>query len=259
MTSRRLAYLGIAGYGLSVLASATGRKGESASPTLLLALAALVTVTFLVAVVLRLWRTNRSLAIVLAASQLGSLALQGSIGPTPYGGSVIAASNLLKVIALISLMLVITTLFRQSEATHGPNAQEAPKQTEPVSTPPRVTRGLPAELIDADKVVGVWGKYLECCQDRLSAVFLGGIPESLLPYPVQVIEDALNDMARYYHSRGDHDAVAVIQGVMGPLASYRADRDALANAAKTFSTPAMEEIVLERLRAVQRRWILTQN
>ena len=92
----------------------------------------------------------------------------------------------------------------------------------------------------------------------MQSLFIAGIPESLLPYPLEVIEKAINDLGKYYHDLGDRERAKIIQDSFGPLMLYTKDEVALANAATKFAMPGLDTTISESMKAVQRNWIKTQ-
>ena len=87
-------------------------------------------------------------------------------------------------------------------------------------------------LSEADKIVRVYGRYIEYCSHILSSVFIEMIPESFLPFPKDVLEKALNIVAKHYHNTGDIRSVNLIREVHSMLAMCGDDEEALLIAAK---------------------------
>jgi len=109
-------------------------------------------------------------------------------------------------------------------------------------------------LDEANDVLVAWGEYLEHCHDRLAAVFvLGHIPASLLPYPIQTLEDALNVVAEHYFNAGDYESSDFVKSTFGPLAFYCDDNEAITHLFQLLSMPGLDakSIMLDKLRAYQ--------
>mgnify|MGYP000097137762 CR=1 FL=1 len=113
-------------------------------------------------------------------------------------------------------------------------------------------------LSEANKIVRVWGDYIEYCQDRLQAVFLGCIPKSLLPYPPEIIEEALNIAAKHYHDIGEYENYKLLHESHRCLAAYVKDEDALEGAVMAFNIPEVKEKIISNMKKVQKNWIKTQ-
>lgn len=111
---------------------------------------------------------------------------------------------------------------------------------------------------EADKIVQIWGVYLEYCQDRLRALFMACVPESLLPYPPETIEKALNIIAKHYHDIGDHEASELIKSTFGALVLYDKDEEAIENAVSKFNIPEVRDAIISNMKKVQKDWIKTQ-
>ena len=114
-------------------------------------------------------------------------------------------------------------------------------------------------LNDAREIVHIWGKYLECCQDRLQALFVGSIPESLLPYPPEILEEALNKVGKHYYDIGDREASELIQNSFRCLALYVEDEIALKGAAMKFNDSELRSIISSKMKKVREDWIKTQR
>jgi hypothetical protein len=110
---------------------------------------------------------------------------------------------------------------------------------------------------EANKIVHIWGTYLEYCQGRLHSIFFSHIPESFLPFPKDTIEEALNIVAKHYHNMGNRDQVKLLQRSMGCLLFYEDDEEALLQAAKCFNDPKFREVVLLTLKKFHKDWIRT--
>ncbi len=67
-------------------------------------------------------------------------------------------------------------------------------------------------LVEAQKIFRNWQVHLELF-DKLRTIFTV-FPESFLPYPVSVLEEALNIVAKDFYERGDTSAAADIQRLM---------------------------------------------
>jgi hypothetical protein len=110
-------------------------------------------------------------------------------------------------------------------------------------------------LDEANRIIGVWGEYLEFCQDRMRALFIAGIPRSLLPYPVETLEEALNTVAKHYHDLGDYNSSKLITDSFGQLMLYSDDDSALQGAVFKFGEPKIREAIISNLKRVQEEWI----
>lgn len=66
---------------------------------------------------------------------------------------------------------------------------------------------------EANKIFKRWQNYQEIA-DKLGKLFIV-VPESFLPYPVEILEEALNIIAKAYFDSGDKKAAVDIQNSMG--------------------------------------------
>lgn len=114
-------------------------------------------------------------------------------------------------------------------------------------------------LKEANKIVHIWGKYIEYCQDRLQALFVGSIPESLLPYSTETLEEALNIVGKHYHDIGDYEASELIQNSFRYLSLYTEDEKALQGAAIKLNDAELRSVISSKMKKVQKDWIKTQQ
>lgn len=98
-------------------------------------------------------------------------------------------------------------------------------------------------LEDADKIVNIWGIYLEYIHGKLSIVFGPQIPESFLPFSSEILEEAINIVAEHYHNIGDKEAMATLQSGIGLLTWYIDDKDSIAQSAELFAKPEWREAI----------------
>jgi len=103
-------------------------------------------------------------------------------------------------------------------------------------------------LKQAQKVVSDYGGFLECAHWRFHAIFLASIPESLLPYPPQYIEDALNIVSKSYHDNGDIEKVKLLQECHGWLLFFEDDEKSILEALKNFNEKKMYDLIVELIK-----------
>ncbi len=102
-------------------------------------------------------------------------------------------------------------------------------------------------LEEASKITNLWGKYLEHTNGKMMRLFLTKIPQSLLPYPKDVIEEACNVMAEHYFNQGNHKAEMIFKETAAFLLSYVDDEEALLEAAKRFNDPKWRKAIIKGL------------
>lgn len=114
---------------------------------------------------------------------------------------------------------------------------------------------------DANKIVNVWGKYLEYCSGRLNMLFLnsgGKIPESLLPYPKSTLNEALNIMDRHYYDTGNKQGMTLMRETMMLLELYGDDEQAIQHAGEVFVDAQKRKSIVSAIQDWQKTWITTQ-
>jgi hypothetical protein len=109
-------------------------------------------------------------------------------------------------------------------------------------------------IIEADKIFRNWSKWYWPCHFILHSIFLSKIPESFLPYPQDVLEKALNIIAKHYYDNGDLQTSRNIQESIAFLLSYTKDEDALQQASESFSNPKMREAMLTYIANYKKDW-----
>ena len=114
-------------------------------------------------------------------------------------------------------------------------------------------------LGEAKQIVKIWGQYLEFCQDRLQALFIGSIPESLLPYPIKTLENGLNMVAKYYHDNGNLEAYKQLSDSFKYLSLYVDDEKALQISATKFNDSKIRLIISKKMKKVQENFIENQK
>lgn len=106
-------------------------------------------------------------------------------------------------------------------------------------------------LEEADNIVAVWGSYLEH-SGGLRYLFGINIPESLLPYPIAIIQGALNKMEAYYFKHGHHDRVKLLEKTEATLMQYTSDEDAFKEVCSLFNNKKWQEVFIPGLKNYQK-------
>lgn len=114
-------------------------------------------------------------------------------------------------------------------------------------------------LEKAQKIVHIWGVYVEYFQSKLTILFGSSIPESFLPFPKETIEAANNIMAAYYYKLGNKEVVKVLEETICWLDGYQKDEEAIVETVKKFKDKKMRDAILPAFQDYQDRWIKTQK
>ncbi len=107
---------------------------------------------------------------------------------------------------------------------------------------------------EANKIFKTWGQWYWPCHFILHAIFLSKIPESFLPYATDILEEALNIVAKQYYDNGDLKTYRDIQGSIASLIAYTNDEEALQQASESLSNSKMREVMLTYIRNYQKDW-----
>jgi hypothetical protein len=106
-------------------------------------------------------------------------------------------------------------------------------------------------LEEAQNIVFVWGAYLEHT-GGLRILFGINIPESLLPYPLDILQGALNKMEAYYYEQEQHDEVKLLEGTEALLMQYSDDGEAIKESISHLSDTKRQVTMIESLRDYQK-------
>ena len=111
---------------------------------------------------------------------------------------------------------------------------------------------------EADKIVQIWVRYLEYVSGKVAMVFGVRIPESFLPFPKDVLNEALNIMSEHHLETGNQRRADLIKETAAELNAYVDDEEAVLQAAKLFNDPKWREVMLPSFKEFQKKWIKTQ-
>lgn len=106
-------------------------------------------------------------------------------------------------------------------------------------------------LEEAQNIVSVWGAYLEHT-GGLRILFGINIPESLLPYPLDILQGALNKMEAFYYGQGQHDKVKLLEETEMILMQYADDGEAIKESMSYLSNTKRQETTIESLQDYQK-------
>jgi len=110
-------------------------------------------------------------------------------------------------------------------------------------------------FVEANKIFQVWKSWYWPFDFILGSVFLAKKPKSFLPFPEEVLEEALNIVAKYYFDAGDIKLSKLIQESIPAIWQYTDDEAAFKEASATFSKPEMREIILLHINKFKNDWI----
>ncbi len=112
---------------------------------------------------------------------------------------------------------------------------------------------------EAYKIIKIWGKYVEYAHGKVFLIFGDNIPESLLPFPKKVIEEASSIMMKICHEQGKKEMEGFIGACSFALTSYIDDEKALLQASKDFQDQEWRRTSISTLKDFQKEWIKTQE
>lgn len=112
------------------------------------------------------------------------------------------------------------------------------------------------DISEAKQIFDVWCKWVWPCHSMLFAIFRGGIPESFLPYPEDVLNEALTIMANYYYKCGNKEIAEAIIGARDYVVSfYTKDEESVEMLKKELlEIPGTQEALLESISRYKKDW-----
>ncbi|MFH1694214.1 MAG: hypothetical protein ABH880_00460 [Patescibacteria group bacterium] len=111
-------------------------------------------------------------------------------------------------------------------------------------------------LEEAQKIFKAWQEYAEF-GDKLKKVFVS-IPESILPYPKDALEEASNIIAKDFFDNGDKKMADAIRSFMMILISHKEDAVAIEDIKRQLEmweeAPELKEAYLRNLEKARKSW-----
>lgn len=112
------------------------------------------------------------------------------------------------------------------------------------------------EIEEANIIFEDWKDYAEI-NDKLMKFFMfTGIPESFLPHSKEILEDALNIIAKAYFDAGNYTSSESIKTTIAFLLYYKSDEEAFDGITKStiLNNPKIKESVLNNLKMSRESW-----
>lgn len=111
---------------------------------------------------------------------------------------------------------------------------------------------------EANKIFKSWQEYMEIA-DKLDKLF-AQLPESFLPYPSDILEEALNIVAKRYFDAGNKKMSETIQHTMSAFLSlHTKDEEALVSMNQglklILDNPELKKTYLEKLEECRDSWL----
>ena len=116
---------------------------------------------------------------------------------------------------------------------------------------------------EANKIVNIWGKYLEHVFGKLNTLFyLGGkvpyIPESLLPYPKTMLDEALIIMEKHYFDTENKKGIELMRESRMTLEFFGNDEETITHTGQAFVDPEKRKRIISSIKDWQGTWPTTQ-
>lgn len=109
---------------------------------------------------------------------------------------------------------------------------------------------------EADKIFNSWKEYGEINDKLMNFFMFTGIPESFLPYPTSVLEEALNMIAKNSFDTGDFKKSEAIQNTIAFLLLYKNDNEALNDITNSpiLKTQIIKDSIISNLKKSKDSW-----
>jgi len=111
-----------------------------------------------------------------------------------------------------------------------------------------------------NEALKIYKKYQEHAEihDKLTCIF-AILPESFLPYPPNLIEEALNVIMEELWKDGDKKSIDIIKEAQAFLISYENDTESLERMIKTLTflekNPELKKAKLDHLERSRKSWL----
>ncbi len=104
---------------------------------------------------------------------------------------------------------------------------------------------------EADEIVLSYGKYWQYMGGKIQLFFGASMPESFLPYPIIVLEEAIEIMVNHYIKIGDMRLENNLRNLAVLLLLFKDDEQALMETIETYSDPVRRKAMLEHFKIFQ--------
>lgn len=104
---------------------------------------------------------------------------------------------------------------------------------------------------EAENIVQVWGIFLEH-SGGLRTFFRIDAPRSLLPYPIEIIQGALNKMEALYWKEGNKERVKLLEETEMLLMQFADDKEAIENTIERLKNKDWQEMTISSIKNYQK-------
>ena len=111
-------------------------------------------------------------------------------------------------------------------------------------------------LDDVNEITIAYGKFVEVANGPLMELFHSEIPESLLPFPKDVIEQALIYAEKFCIEEGNNAAAESLASTRILLMAYKNSTESLQGLQRRLGDAAWREAILPRLGSTQKRQLV---
>lgn len=113
-------------------------------------------------------------------------------------------------------------------------------------------------IAEAIKIYEVWQQWFWPFHSLLFSIFQSNIPESFLPYPKNILYEALDEILKLYNEDSkEYEAINFTKSSL--LCFYSNDKDAFDMCLKKLEIPGMIDITVDNIKKFTSDWINWQK
>lgn len=113
-------------------------------------------------------------------------------------------------------------------------------------------------ITEALEIFEVWKQWFWPFHSLLFSIFKGYIPESFLPYPKNVLNEALEEILKLHDEKSkEYEAINTTKSFL--LSFYVNDKYAFEGFLHSLAMPGMVEITSENIKKFTNDWIIWQK
>jgi hypothetical protein len=110
------------------------------------------------------------------------------------------------------------------------------------------------KIEEAIKIYEVWQLWFWPFHSLLFSIFHSNIPESFLPYPKNILYEALDEILKLHNENSkEYEAINFTKSSL--LCMYSNDKEAFENCFKKLSIPGMVEITSKNIKKFTTDWV----
>jgi hypothetical protein len=110
-------------------------------------------------------------------------------------------------------------------------------------------------ILEADEIFRVWKLWFYPTHNYLFSVFMSHIPESFLPFPKEILEEALEKIATLYQDSGEKKLSEALRITMSFICYYTNDQIAFDMLKEKLSHNELKEAFAQNAKKFTQEWV----